>query len=248
MSMTTEYSEEINMLLEKNEAEFKEKLLRRFAGKDGPPLGSDIKWTDVLVFAFSDAFSELKVRWNKVVLDILNDFVNNRIFEVSKGGESLKRLLGTLSLANGITFPDDDELRLKALLSGWLEFISDERFPGPYNLWDKERFFGQHEDDVLTVILRLSASRLSWRGEADKIDKIWSGDYPPKRIESDGMMDDKINDKVIACRSWEIARWTIAQDRVEWLGEKMEELTNRLEKAGWYPGNTYILLSFIVKN
>lgn len=227
MDLMTQYSNELEALLKEDEELFKISLLCRFIGEDGPPLGNDREWTNILSFAFSCASEELKPKWGEIVLRILNDFAYGNIFEVSKGGDNLKCFFGALDLANSITLQKDHELRLKAILSSWFEYVSDERFPGPYDLWEKEGFRGQYDNDVLTVILRLSARKLIWRTEAER---IWNGEYPLQR---------HVPEKITASRSKEIAMWAIAQNQIEWLGKNMEEFMNRLEKAQWYAGNMF---------
>jgi hypothetical protein len=222
MNSTTRYCNKLESLLKENEAEFRQTLLKRFAGKDGPPLRNDMEWTNLLRTAFYCTSGELQPKWGKViVLDILKDFENMKIFDVAENNVYLKHFYGALNLLRGITIQPDEDMYFKVMLSGWIELASDKRFPAPYDLWEKEGFRGQFKNDVLTEILRHSVKRLSWRGEAQD---IW----------------DRVNNlpvQIVSSRAWEIARWAAQQDKIDWLDKNMSGFIDRLEEANWHSGS-----------
>ncbi len=223
MDETAVYCKRIRKILESDPEGLESLLRRRWAGDSGPALGDDRTWNAILAYAYGETPDELKSHWPRALITVFDGFITGELLDL--GVARRVELLGALDFARAITWPARLEGRLRAHLAGWLELALQPGFPAPRDLWEEDEIFGQPEPDVVAAMLRLACRELSWREAAER---HWQ-----QVLESEAGLDPKI----VAWRLWEIARWAIAADRMEWLAERLIGFESALEEAEYAPGS-----------
>jgi hypothetical protein len=208
---------------------------QRLSGELGPAVDYNASWGELLVEAYYQGDADYQARFKQVLVCQLlpgraTDFV--ALGEAQDG--VWQQTVTALQVAAGIQWQDREDalIDLQGAIKSWLHGLQQK--PAALSQ-PRERVSlgsGFPQTDLIAALLQLVAEVSGW--EFEQAEKLWhlcAADQQPPTTS--------LSIRARAERFWWLAYWALCRDTTDqpWLGPRVDQLSQALEAADWWPGS-----------
>ncbi len=209
---------------------------QRLSGELGPAVDYNASWGELLVEAYYQGDADYQARFKQVLVRQLlpgcaTDFV--ALGEDENG--AWQRTVGALQVAVGIQWQDQEDalIDLQGAITSWLIGLQQKPAALPQPRERVSLGSGFPQTDLIAALLQLVAEVSDWSREL--VEKLWqlcAADQQPQTTPA-------LSVHTRAERFWWLAYWALCRDTADqsWLGSRVDQLSQALEAADWWPGS-----------
>ncbi len=205
-------------------------------GELGPGVEYNESWGELLITAYyqtDDVACQTRFK-QCLVRQLLPAFATDFVALGTDTSGKWQCVVTALQVAVGIRWEAQEAALtdLQGRIQGWLTGLQQASGALPLPRERRELGTGFPQTDLISALFRLVAEVLPWSQElAGQLWALCAADHPG--------VDAALCARTRAERLWWLAYWTLSRDRAQspWLAAQLDELSQALEAADWWPGN-----------